>query len=89
MDIFELPEISRVDVDTIRKDELLIRLKFPIYMRKNKWCLKRNKISTFFNREGNFNITKKNSGTEIQIEFNYEKSDYKQLEFDFNNRLRN
>ena len=89
MDIFELPEISRVDVDTIRKDELLIRLKFPIYMRKNKWCLKRNKISTFFNGEGDFNITKKISGTEIQIEFNYEKSDYEQLEFDFNNRLRN
>lgn len=89
MDIFELPEISRVDVDTIRKDELLIRLKFPIYMRKNKWCLKRNKISAFFNGEGDFNITKKISGTEIQIEFNYEKSDYEQLEFDFNNRLRN
>ena len=83
-DIFELPENSRVDVDTIRKDELLIRLRFPIYTRNNKWCLTRNKISTFFNGDGYFNITKIISGTEIKIQFNFEKNDYEQLEFDFN-----
>jgi len=80
IDIFEIPQEYKIDIDLINGNRLLIRMNFPIYIRKNKWRIKRKKISNYFGEDIDLRISKQYIGTKMFLGIDIEKSNYEQIE---------
>ena len=79
-----IQEKARVDVDNLSQNGLLIRLTMPVYIRKNEWIIKREKIYDYFGEDVGLRITKEYCNTKIMVGLEFLYNPYVQLELDFN-----
>ncbi len=75
---------DRIDVDDIAGNRLLIRLRFPIYSRRQEWMIRKSRIRDYLHRDVKIKISRQLNKTEIcfGMEFLYDNYEQLQLNLD-------